>query len=230
MGQIVLDKCIAAHGNFDTWNRFKGLEYILNDNGKEVYQITNLKNRKTYIKSKDYEVGFDGNVAWAKPDATKVSGQSAAFYYNLDFYFIGIPYLLKDPGVHVDYKGSVLIGDRTYESLKITFGADVGFTPNDVYFAYLDSNSYQLQILTYSISYFSGNSSTVNTAKVYSDWINVQGIRMPGKMENFVWENGKLGASKNHIRYLKDIKFLEEIKDPSIFDVAEGAIIEKISK
>ena len=99
-GTELLEKCIKAHGGMDKWDSFSGLEYNLNDNGKMVYQITQLKDRRAYLKSKEYMVGFDGKLAWAKPNAEKVSGQSAAFYYNLDFYFIGLPFLLKDNGVN----------------------------------------------------------------------------------------------------------------------------------
>lgn len=229
-GQALLDKCIAAHGGFDTWKQFEGLEYLLNDNGKEVYQVTNIKNRKAYIKSENYEVGFDGTVAWSKPDASKVSGQSAAFYYNLDFYFIGIPFLLKDPGAHVRYAGQTMINGANYESLKITFGSNVGLTPEDVYFAYIDPNSFILQILTYSISYFDKGTSQINSAKVYSHWKKIQGILMPEKMENFIWENGGMGKSKNHIRKFSEIHFLHTIPDESIFEIPVGAVVEKVSQ
>ncbi|MEO1012762.1 MAG: hypothetical protein AAFX53_15780, partial [Bacteroidota bacterium] len=128
-GNSLLEKCLKAHGSLERWKSFEGLEYNLNDKGKMVYQLTQLKDRRAYIKSKKYEVGFDGKVAWAKPDANEVSGKSAAFYYNLDFYFIGVPFLLKDPGVNAVYAEKVMVNGKEYESLKITFGSHVGLTP-----------------------------------------------------------------------------------------------------
>jgi len=229
-GTVLLEKCLRAHGGLDTWKSFKGLGYTLNDNGKDVYQLTHLKDRRAYLKSKKYEVGFDGKVAWALPDASEVSGKSAAFYYNLDFYFISVPFLLKDPGVNASYEGKAQVNEKEYESLKITFGSGVGFTPEDVYYLYLDPETYVLQILTYSISYFDKENAGINSAKVYSDYKKVQGLLMPHKMENFEWADGEMGKNKNHLRVFRDIKFLEKIPDEAVFNVPERAQIEKITK
>lgn len=228
-GRRLLEKCIAAHGGLAQWRAFEGLEYNLDDNGKQVYQLTHLKDRRAYLKSKDYQVGFDGKVAWAVPDAKKVSGSSAGFYYNLDFYFVGIPFLLMDPGVLVSHAGKVTIKGEEFESLKVTFGSDVGLTPEDVYYLYLDPASHMLQILTYSISYFNKESAAINSAKVYSDYIDVQGLKMPTKMENFEWKDGSMGKSKNHLRSFSDFKFLKEIHSEELFEVPDGAIVESIA-
>ncbi|MGB3150261.1 MAG: DUF6503 family protein [Maribacter sp.] len=227
-GSVLLEKCIRAHGGLDTWKSFEGLEYNLNDNGKNVYQLTHLKDRRAYLKSEKYEVGFDGKVAWVLPDASEISGNSASFYYNLDFYFIGIPFLLKDPGVNAIYEGIVEVNERKYEALKITFGSEVGLTPEDVYYLYLDPATHILQILTYSISYFDKESTAINTAKVYSDYRRTQGLLMPHKMENFEWVDGELGKSKNHLRGFNDIRFLNKIPEEGRFEVPNGAIEEVI--
>ena len=228
-GEALLQKCLNAHGGQQLWNSFNGLAYKLNDNGKEIYQLTHLKDRRTFIKSKEYEVGFDGKVAWAKPNAREVSGGSAAFYYNLDFYFLGIPFLLKDPGVNIYYEGQKTKDLHIYEVLKITFGPEVGLTPGDIYYLYIDLATHMLKILTYSISYFDEGSTSIKSAKIYSDYRKVQGLQMPHKMENFVWKNGELGKSKNHLRFFDEIKFLKEIPDESVFEAPNGAVIEKIS-
>ena len=227
-GIDLLNKCILAHGGLERWNSFKALEYTLNDNGKMVYQITQLKDRRAYLKSKDYEVGFDGKVAWALPDASKVAGKSAAFYYNLDFYFIGIPFLLKDPGVVPIYAGQATINGKTYESLKITFGSEVGLTPEDIYYLYIDPEDNLLHVLTYSVSYFDKEKASINSAKVYSEYKEVQGLMMPSKMENFEWINSDLGKSKDHVRLFDDVKFLTKIPDESVFEIPEGAKTEKL--
>lgn len=227
-GQVLLEACIQAHGGLEKWKSFQGLEYVINDNGKEVYQLTHLKDRRAYLKSKKYEVGFNGKVAWSIPNAEEVSGKSAAFYYNLDFYFLGIPFLLTDPGVNVDHAGTVVINEKEYESLKVTFGSKVGYTPEDIYYLYIDSETNLLGILTYSISYFDKENASVNTAKVYSDYRKVQGLLMPHKMENFEWKNGTLGNSKNHLRLFSDIIFLEKIENTQVFEVPSGAVVEEL--
>lgn len=229
-GKDLLRKCLNVHGGLQAWKSFEGLEYNLSDNGKQVYQITNLKDRRAYIKSKSYEVGFDGKVAWALPDAKEVSGKSAAFYYNLDFYFVGIPFVLADPGVSATFAGQHEIEGKKYNALKITFGSGVGFTPEDVYYMYLNPETHILEILTYSIAYFDRENAGINSAKVYSGWKEVQGILMPAKMENFEWKDGAMGKSKNHIRLFSDIKFLKEIPSMERFEVPENAVVERLPK
>jgi len=228
-GKELLEKCILAHGGMDTWKSFEALEYQLDNNGQNIYEITHLKDRRSYIKSEDYEVGFDGELVWALPDASQVPGNSAAFYYNLDFYFIGIPFLLKDPGVHPSYVGEVQIANEMYECLKITFGSGVGISPKDVYFLYIDPDTYLLEILTYSVSYFNSENAPVSTAKRYSDYRKVQGLQMPHKMENFEWKDGTIGQSKHHLRLFSEIKFLQEMTNEALFKVPEGAITESLS-
>ena len=198
------------------------------DKGKPVHQLTHLKDRRTYIKSKEYEVGFDGKLAWAVPDAKKVSGGSAAFYYNLDFYFVAIPFVLSDKGVTATYAGKSMVNGTEYETLKITFGAGIGLTPEDVYVAYLDPQTSILRILTYSIAYFDRENAQINSAKVYSGWHLVDGILMPMKMENFEWKDGEMGESKNHIRLFENYKFWKEIPDKQRFEVPDGAITETL--
>jgi len=112
----------------------------------------------------------------------------------------------------------------------VTFGTGVGLTPDDVYYMYIHPETYILHILTYSVSYFNKENASINTAKVYSEWKETQGLLIAQKMENFSWENETLGSSKNHLRIFKDIKFLNKVEDESIYEVPEGAQIEKLSK
>ncbi|HMB63105.1 MAG TPA: DUF6503 family protein, partial [Eudoraea sp.] len=157
-------------------------------------------------------------------------GESAVFYYNLDFYFIGIPFLLKDPGVKATYAGKATVNGQQYESLKITFVPGVGFTPEDVYYLYIDPETYILKILTYSVAYFNRENVSVNSAKLYMDYISVNGLLMPTMMENFEWKDGDMGKSKNYVRHFSDFRFLKEIPDETLFQVPEGAVIEELTQ
>ncbi|XOV94872.1 MAG: DUF6503 family protein [Bacteroidota bacterium] len=226
-GQELLNRCVKAHGGMAQWQKFDGLEYVMINHGDTIHQLTQLKDRRAHLQSKDFEIGYDGEFAWALPDTSKVPGNSPAFYYNLDFYFIAIPFVIKDPGVFVTYAGKNTLGGKEYETLKVGFGSGVGLTPKDTYYMYLDPETYIFKVLAYSITYF-GEDSPVNTAKVYSDWVKVQGLLMPIRMENFEWNEGVLGESKHHLRIFKDIHFLEKITDETQFNVPTGAFKEKV--
>jgi len=223
-----LDKCIAAHGGLDTWNKFVGLSYVVENNGRSLNQLTHLKDRRTYAKSDNFELGSDGKRVWVTPNADKVPGKSAAFYYNLDFYFIAIPFVLKDPGVNVTYMGKATPDGETYDLLKISYGEGVGLSAKDLYFLYLDPTSHQLRILTYTVSYFDKTNDKVNSAKIYQDYQDIQGIRMPAKMASYRWIDGKLGDNSNRDRIISNYKFHEKILDESIFEVPKGAVTEAL--
>ena len=227
-GIELLDQCIAAHGGIDNWNKFAGLSYDLESGGKSIYQLTQLQDRRTYTKSENFEIGSDGKTVWAKPNAEKVPGKSAAFYYNLDFYFVAIPFVLKDPGVNVSYLGKASPDGSEYDLLKISYGSEVGLSPEDLYFLYLDPTNHQLKILTYTVSYFDKTNEKVNSGKKYLDYKNVQGILMPTKMVNHRWKDGKLGENSNRDRLITNLKFHKTIPDEKVFEVPEGAVTEAL--
>ena len=229
-GTALLDKCIEAHGGLATWKSFQGLEYNLDDNGKkDVYQLTNINDRRAYLKSEKFEVGFDGKVAWSLPNAKHIPGKTAAFYYNLDFYFLGVPFLLKDSGVTASYEGKANVNGETYETLKITFGSGVGFSSDDVYYVYIDPETYLMHILTYSVSFMDKEGNLgINNAKVYSDYKEVQGLRMAHRMENHDWADGHMKEKIHHVRIFSDMKFLKEIPNEERFEVPNGAVTEAI--
>ncbi len=223
-----LDKCITAHGGMEAWNKFVGLSYVVENSGKSLYQLTHLKDRRTYSKTDDFELGSDGKKVWVTPNADKVPGKSAAFYYNLDFYFIAIPFVLKDPGVKITYIGKATTDGETYDLLKVSYEDGVGLSAEDLYFLYLDATNHQLRILTYTVSYFDKTNDKVNSAKKYLDYQNIQGVLMPAKLAGYRWIDGKMGENSNRNRIIHDYKFYEVIEDESIFQVREGALTEAL--
>lgn len=54
-----------------------------------------------------------------------------------DVYWLLMPYKLLDPGVHLDYAGEETLDGVVYDKLKLTFD-EVGLTPGDTYWAYLN--------------------------------------------------------------------------------------------
>ena len=227
-GMEFLEKCIAAHGGMENWNKFAGLSYEIESGGKTLYQLTALKDRRTYSKSEKFELGSDGKQVWVTPNANNVPGKSPAFYYNLDFYFVAIPFVLKDPGVNVTYLGKESPDGEGYDLIKISYNSGVGLSAEDVYFLYLDPDNHLLRILTYTVSYFDKTNEKVNSAKRYLDYQNVQGLLMSTKMENYRWINGKMGENSNRDRIIKNIKFHETIPDEKVFEVPHGAKVEAL--
>ena len=83
--------------------------------------------------------------AWI--DGEEVHGAKAAELLEMaygawvnDTYWLLMPYKLLDPGVHLSYQGTEEIDGVTYDVLGLSFD-EVGLTPGDRYWAYVDRDS-----------------------------------------------------------------------------------------
>jgi hypothetical protein len=226
-GREWLMKCIDAHGGLKKWQRFEGLEYTMTTSDMTIYQLTDLRTRHAYHRFPDFELGYDGKTGWATTDFAKIPGKSPLFYHNLDFYFFGLPFLLADPGTVHEYLGRQTVSGKEYEVVKVGFESGVGLVSDDVYIVYMDATTYQMEILRYSVTYFNRENADKFNAKVYTDWRAVQGLLVPGKMENIEWEDGNLGESKGYGRSFSDIHFLKKTPAPEQFAPPAGATLEQ---
>ncbi len=227
-GIELLDKCITAHGGLDNWNKYNGLSYQVESSKKWQYQLTQLKDRRTYSKSEEFEMGSDGKQVWVTPNADNIPGKSASFYYNVNFYFIAIPFVFKDSGVNAAYLGKNILDGKIYDLLKISFGSNIGQSADDLYFLYLDPENHQVAFLTHTVSFFDNTNEKVNSAKKYLNYNLVQGILMPTRLENYRLINRALGENTNRDLVFKDIKFHNHIPDEKVFEVPEMAIRESL--
>lgn len=225
-GHTWLMKCIDAHGGLKQWQKFAGLEYNLTTGDKTIYQLTDLYTRHAYHRFPDFTLGYDGKTGWATADFDKIPGKSPLFYHNLDFYFFGLPFLLADPGTVHEYLGRQTVSGREYEVVRVGYQSGVGLVSDDVYILYMDAATYQMEILRYSVTYFNRANADKFSAKVYSGWKWVQGLLVPGKMENMNWTDGNLGESKGSFRTFSDIHFLKKAPSTEWFAPPKGANLE----
>jgi len=219
--QQVLD----AHGGIEQWNKMRLLEYDLYMDTTFVdHQTIDLKNRKVLLKNEEYSVGFDGSQVWYIGNEEEFSGGSAKFYHNLQFYFFSLPFAFADPGVIYEELEDREFQGKTYDVLRFIYESGVGDSPDDEYIIYVDQETHQMELLLYTVTYFSGKPEDKYGARWYSEWQDVNGVKLPLVSRRYKWTGDSLGDLYYPNRYL-NVVLKEGEPDQSQFAKPENAKI-----
>ena len=225
----LLQKALKAHGGLKTWRDYARLEYVKQDaGGSSEKHITNLNNRKILIDRDTVKLGFDGNQVWVSPGLASFAGPTPRFYHNLHFYFFSIPFVLADPGAIYEDLGESNIDGETYRSLKVTYESGVGDTPDDIYIAHFDPDSFQLRLALYTVTYFDESSEKFN-ALHYEEWQKSDGLLVPKVYKGYVFnsQDSTLGKQRYMARF-ENIDFSMESPPESLFAMPEVAEIDSL--
>lgn len=160
----VLGAWIEAAGGMAAWDSVRSLRYTVTtvwfDSSGSIERMRprRVELRKTAGGEQSrierpeaeglYVQVFTGDTAWAALNARPLPpdhrAATEAEYVGRDvFYWIGLPYKLRDPGVHHDARA---LPEGGYE-VAVTFGDTVGAHPGDRYFYYFrDDDPYPEEV------------------------------------------------------------------------------------
>lgn len=221
-----LKAVFEKHGGLSQWNKMNTLSYIVNKDGKKEKQIVDLKNRRERIEAENFKTGFDGENYWLEAD-TSYKGD-AIFYHNLMFYFYAMPFVLADEGIHYEIADTLVFDGKTNIGIRITYGENIGVSPEDEYILYYDSETNQMSWLAYTVTYFDKENEEKAAPKYgwirYNDWQEFNGVVLPNALTWYKTENNKPIEIRN-TRTFTEVKITEEIADNSIFEKTEKAEI-----
>lgn len=218
-------KILDAHGGLSQWEAMNTLEFVKGEGDEAEYHTVDLKSRQSLIEQKGkFRLGSNGEKVWVTPHRDSFPGRSPRFYHNLYFYFVAIPYVLADPGVVYEDLGEQLVGTEKYRVLKTGFQDDVGDAPDDQYWLYVDPETYVVDFITYSVTYFDASKATSYNALKY-DWSPNNGLLVPKTCTGYKWEDGALGEQR-YVRDFTNVNYSKEKTDPQMFAVPEGAFVE----
>lgn len=219
-----IQKIFDAHGGIDKWNAAQTLIYEMVKPNNTEKHITDVPTRKTRLEGKNFTIGYDGTDVWlAQQDTTAFRG-NARFYHNLYFYFYAMPFVLGDDGIMYEKTGSLVYEGVSYPGYKISYGDDIGDSPKDNYFIFYNPESYQMEWLGYTVTYFNGQPSTKISYIRYGDWQKVNGVVLPKILTWYKSENNKVVEPRNSIAFTNVIltdKTMEAVK----YSRPEGAVI-----
>lgn len=183
-----LDKALAAHGGLDVWQNQGSLSYTMVKGERTEQHLIDLKTRNILHSGDGYAFGFDGANVWVSPVADAYPG-NPLFAKGLDFYFFAMPFVLADPGTIRESLGLTNFNGASYETMKISFEAGTGDSPDDYYIAHFDPATHQLRYLLYTVTFMSQTPNEQYYARAYDAWESIDGLLLPTKMTSYAWDS-----------------------------------------
>src|SRR5262249_43293849 len=118
------------------WDRKAGRHRVewTTKEGKSVVCVEYLDSREG--------VCMLGDQPLVDEDAKPYLENAYGMFIN-DTYWLLMPYKMKDPGVHLKYDGEATEEGKTYDKVQLTFD-DVGLTPKDRYWAFVDRKTHRM--------------------------------------------------------------------------------------
>ena len=198
----IVGRMIEAHGGYDRWRsaptvRFQD-KWIMPGSPDSVSRVTVEQGaRRAYIDfpGTEMRMAWDGEKAWSE---NWKGGMPPRFLAQLNYYFLNLPWMTHDPGVNLGPPGTGTLpdDDTEYITIKMTFGAGVGDTPDDYYVLYIDPGTHMLRANRYIVTYAAlmpkGATSSPEHLLVYDDYTDVDGLKVPVRFT--VYEEGELFA------------------------------------
>lgn len=222
---------LKAHGGLEKWKAFKTLEYDLQHDGDSIpteHYTLDLLNRKDLTVADSFQIGYDGKEVWVAPNKTAFKGRSARFYHNLYSYFFTIPFIVADPGARYEIDTLTVDGKR-FDVISVSFESGVGDADKDTYKMLIDPTTRQMEKLLYTVTYFSGEAHENYNALSYENFIDVNGLLLPGKLVGYKYSNASTGDKRYEVTF-HNIQLKTESPDQSIFNMPAAAEIDSLKK
>lgn len=188
----VVDAMIAAHGGMERWKNAPTVSFTDtwtmggSSEGRTSRVMVEQGKRRATIDM----VGSDARMAWDGTTAWSLDWQSPVpprFLALLNYYFLDLPWLMKDPGVVLDAPGTRTLWDdpKIYTTIRVTFEPGTGDTPDDYYVLYIDPGTHRLHACEYIVTYADllppGVEHTPPHILVYDEYETVDGLLVPAR-------------------------------------------------
>ena len=220
------ENLLDAHGSLDLWNSFGTLEFDRYSDKDTVHHIINLKTREEFVeKAGSYQVGYGLEGFWIGPDSSAFSASDPKFYRNLWFYFFSLPFVTADPGANQNDIAQVKMNNQVYDGIQITFGENVGDSPEDIYRLWMDPKTKQLEWINYSVTYWDKRNAEKFNAIVFNEWQEINGLMVPKEMSGHKFQGDTIGERRYHFIF-DNVKFNASAPDPALFETPEAAYFE----
>lgn len=185
-----VDAMIEAHGGMEKWasaptvrfeDEFKPGEA---ESGGVSRVTVEQGPRRAYIDfpGTPMRMAWDGEKAWSENWQAPFPPRFLAL---LNYYFVNLPWLAKDPGVILGEPGTgKLFDDPTeYVTVKMTYESGVGDTPDDYYVLYIDPETHRLKANRYIVTYRGilpeGVEATPEHILINDEYDTVDGLVVP---------------------------------------------------
>lgn len=231
-GQIMWE-AIQAHGGLDTWFANGPLSFrfayhsLTSDRVRDTWQdIDQWSSRAVHrmADNPDVSFGWDGQQAWIKPAGADID-LNARFWALTPYYFVGVPFVLADPGVNLEIESQIEFEGTVYNQVRATFGDGVGDAPDDYYIVLINPMTQRVGGVRYIVTYpgfFPDGGHSEEKLMAYDGVKEVDGLRFMDSMRSFKMnKDGSVGEQVTKSTF-SDVKFLPNIPSAH-FDTPAGA-------
>jgi len=221
-----ISKIFDAHGGIDAWNDMNSLYFeIEKPTQNDKYDVA-LKSRKSLITSEHHLLGFDGENVWLKNLDTVAYKSNPKFYYNLMFYFYAMPFVLGDNGINYSEAEALEFEGVSYPGLLISYNDGIGESSDDEYILYYHPETFKMEWLGYTVTYFSKEKGKEFHFIKYSDWQDISGLTLPKTLTWYNYENNKPTTMRNPMNFV-NVKLSKQAPSDNMFKVADSMLIVK---
>lgn len=190
--EMLVQAMVEAHGGYEKWNAAPTVsfeDHFLPAGAPSamVSQVTvEQGRRRSYIDfpGSQMQMAWDGERAWSENWASPLPPR---FLAQLNYYFLNLPWLAKDPGVRLTAGGTDRIFDdpTEYLTVKMTFEPGVGDTPDDYYILYIHPTTHRLKACKYIVTYATllpeGTKVSPEHLLVFDEFTTTNGLVVPTK-------------------------------------------------
>ena len=233
-GQRVLAS-IDAHGGLGAWYgggplRFRYTYTRLDSLGEAASAIDTRQlvdpwaSRAVHTLADDEAVSFGwaGTEAWVQPAGADLP-TNARFWSLTPYYFVGIPFVLADPGVRHEMAPADTVEGRHVDVVRVTFEPGTGDAPDDYYDLLLDPETDRVRGVRYVVSYAAFNPDGGHTPETLMLYDGAQTVGDVTLQEGFRSFDSASGRPKARGTVTEAARLPET--PASAFDVPAGAAV-----
>ncbi|MBN4085446.1 hypothetical protein JYT89_03790, partial [Flavobacteriaceae bacterium AH-315-B10] len=166
----------------------------------------------------------NGKELWLLQKDTTTYKGNPRFYYNLMFYFYAMPFILADDGIVYKDAEPLSFDGKDYPGILISYDAGVGESPEDEYILYYNPETYKMEWLGYTVTYFSKEKSKEFHFIKYSEWQTIDGLELPKTLTWYNYENNQPTTKRNDLEFI-NVSISKTKPEDSLFEKPKDAKI-----
>ena len=215
-GRRILNKVVKAHGGLNRYRSFGTLTYHTNGLPYSAVAPLNFDHTADLVARRHRMEGSSSRGAFiagsndtqARTTNAEALGIPARWVNHGNSYFVLMPFVFADPGVHVRTVGEREYYGKSYHVIAVNYDRGTGDTSNDDYILYIDQDTHCLRLIDFSVTYGPMRGDTPidqlpRRSLEFVEWQKVDGLFIPKSLYYAPWERTVDGGQQKEagVRY-----------------------------
>ena len=192
---IIAEEAMEAMGGRENWDATRYLRFSFfgfrthywdKETGRHRLSWTDRESGQSHVilmnlNTREGRVYTDGTEVTDTETRDGFLERARGAWVN-DTYWLLMPYKLQDPGVDLTYEGEEVIDDAVYDKLHLSFD-DVGLTPGDEYWAYINRDTRMMDKWVYLLQSREGQDERSRGEWKWNAWRKYGDIMLSAERE-----------------------------------------------